>query len=552
MGRIRFTLLILCVAVAQGLLLYRLYYLQILNGEYYTERAQAQILVRESISPLRGTIYFTDKKGNLFPAATNKQFPYLFAVPKKIHDTAGVSAKLAAILRIPASEIEQKLSNKDSAYALIAKKLSAGVASEIDRLKIPGIFVDTRPERFYPFGQLGSHILGYVGPNPNDLGEGGHYGIEGLYDSVLRGVQAKFEEDGIVSPQDGKDLILTIDPNIQEVADRIISELVEKYKAKGGGAIVMEPSSGRILALVGIPQFDPNSYSESSVETFLNPMVQKIYEPGSVVKILTMAAGIDSGKITPDTSYVDKGSLVLDGRRISNFDLDTKGPYGLVDMRRVIENSINTGAVFVQQTIGRELFRNYLERFGLGEKTGVALPGELEGSLKNLNPNARNIAFATASYGHGISVTPLGLLRAVAVIANGGKLVRPLIFADEKPEEIRQVIKEDTAVQITKMMVSAVDKARVAKLSGYTLAGKTGTALVPDTIQGGYTDRVINTYVGFGPAINPRFIALLKLDEPEGAPVAALTVVPAFRELAQFILNYYNVPPDRLSIEEMR
>lgn len=259
-----------------------------------------------------------------------------------------------------------------------------------------------------------------------------------------------------------------------------------------------------------------------------------------------MAAGIDAGKITPETTYNDRGSVTLDGWTIKNYDLDKYGPYGKVTMTRVLERSINTGAVFAQREIGRELFTDYLHKFGFGEKTGIDLPAELGGDLRQLNPNARDIAFATASYGQGVAVTPLGLINAVSAIANGGVLMRPYLNAVLEPLVIRRVISEKAAREAAAMMVSAVDKAEVAVIKGYTLAGKTGTAFVPDFTHGGYTEKVINTYVGFGPTENPRFTALIKLNDPEGAPLAGLTVVPAFRDLAQFILNYYGVEPDRL------
>jgi len=291
------------------------------------------------------------------------------------------------------------------------------------------------------------------------------------------------------------------------------------------------------------PTFDPNRYSEAELGDFLNPVTQQIYEPGSVFKIITMAAGIDAGKIATSTTFNDTGVLILNGKKIQNWDHKA---YGRVTMTNVIEKSLNTGAAFAERTTGDKIFTDYVTKFGFGEPTGVDLPYELKGDLRRLNPSSPAIAFATASFGQGVAVTQMGLINAVAAIANDGELMRPYVNADLAPHSVRTVITKKTADAVTEMMVSAVDKADVASISGYSIAGKTGTAQVPDFVHGGYTDKVINTYVGFGPTSNPRFAILIKLNEPEGAPVAGLTVVPAFRDLAQFILNYFNIPPDRL------
>ena len=307
--------------------------------------------------------------------------------------------------------------------------------------------------------------------------------------------------------------------------------------------IVQDPKTGKILAMAGYPNFDPNVYSHSKVDYFLNPAVQAIYEPGSVFKIITMAAGLDSGKITPKTTYYDSGSLTLNGYTIKNWDLKA---HGTKTMTEVIEGSINTGAAFAESKIGHDLFYNYLIKFGFDDATGIDLPGEIRGNLDNLKHDSRDINFATASFGQGVAVTPLLLVNAVSAIANGGVLMKPYIAADADPKVIRRVISSEAARAIIEMMVSAVKKAGVAQVPNYTVAGKTGTAQVPDFKSKGYADEYIHTYVGFAPAWDPKFVILIKLDKPQGVSLAGLTVVPAFKELAQFILNYYNIPPDNL------
>jgi cell division protein FtsI/penicillin-binding protein 2 len=390
---------------------------------------------------------------------------------------------------------------------------------------------------------LAAHALGFVSQSDADSGESGRYGAEKFYDDLLTGKTGEAKEDKILSPETGADLALTIDPSIEREAERSLENLIKNYSASGGSVVVMEPQTGKILAMGSFPSFNPNAYADSDLSAFINPVTQKIYEPGSVFKVITMAAGIDAGKITPETIFEDTGKLIVSGRTIQNWDLKA---HGKVTMTQVIEQSINTGAAFAQKKVGDAVFREYLDRFGFGEKTGIDLPGEVKGDLRRLVPGAPAVAFATASFGQGVAVTPIEMINAIAAIANGGKLMRPYVNAAEAPRVLRQVISPETARQVTQMMVSAVDKAEVAKIKGYSIAGKTGTAQVPDFARGGYTDKVINTYIGFGPASNPKFIILIKLNEPAGAPLAGLTVVPAFRDLAQFLLNYYNIPPDRI------
>jgi len=343
-------------------------------------------------------------------------------------------------------------------------------------------------------------------------------------------------------PKSGQDVHLTIDYYVQAASEEILEKLVADYQAEGGMVIVMQPQKGDILAMSSLPNFDPNNYSEFKIKTFLNPAIQTIYEPGSIFKVITMAAGIDSGKIKPDTKFIDKGNVTINNRVIRNWDLKA---HGLVTMTNVMEESINTGMVFAVQKMGRDIFSNYLKRFRINQRTGIDFVGELIGNINNLTRN-REIYFATASFGQGVAVTPIGLLSSINTIANRGIMVMPRLSISQPIKEIGRVISESASRQVVEMMVSAVDKAGVSKISGYTVAGKTGTAQVPDLRVGGYTDDVINTFIGFAPAYNPQFIILMRLDKPAGAPLAGQTIVPAFRELTQFLLNYYNVAPDRI------
>ncbi len=543
----RFLFLVAVIAIGYSFLFFRLYNVQVSKGSYYLAKAELQYSASGLVSAKRGTIYFSDKDGNKLAVAVENDFPVIYAVPKMIDDAKETYNRLVELLPDISPSIEKKLADKASSYALLERKADQALVEKVSGENMKGIVIEPTPERFYPFGTLAAHVLGFVGPNSSDNGESGKYGLEKFYEDRLNGIPGKTENGKMIQPQNGQDLVLTIDQNIQKKADTILAGLIKTTKSKEGAFIVEEPATGKILAMGGYPSFDPNNYSDANVADFINPAVQKIYEPGSVVKLITMSAGIDTGKITPKTTYVDKGFVVINGRRIENHDFRTHGPYGLINMTTVIENSLNLGAIFAENKTGNEVFRNYMVKFGLQDKTGIDLPGEVAGSLRPLfTKYVPQVNYATASFGQGVAVTPLELINAIAAIANGGQMMRPYINAELGPKALARVISSSTAEQVTQMMVSAVDNAGVTSISGYSIAGKTGTANVPDPKNKGYFDKVVDTYVGFGPSKNPRFIALIKVDEPEGAPVAALTVVPAFRELAQFILNYYNVAPDRL------
>lgn len=520
-------------------LIFRIYSLQIKNGDYYAARAASQ----HRLEPRRGSIYFTDQYGNPIPAAITKPYPVIYAVPGKINDPIAAAESLSEILGISKEKLMTVLSKKSDPYELLLRKASDGQIKKIQELNISGIYIDAEDARFYPFGRLAAHLLGFVGPTAENFYPTGRYGLEFYYNDELNGEQGRLEEDRLIEPIPGKDIRLTVDSNIQTRAEEVLRNLAQKYGAEKGIVMVQEPKTGKILAMGAYPDFNPNSYAEYPIKNFLNPAIQALYEPGSVMKVITMSAGLDSGKLTPETAFYDSGSLTLDGRTIKNWD---QKAHGKVTMTEIIEQSINTGAAYAQKLIGKDLFYNYLVNFGFGAKTGVEFPGEVAGDLANLKSSSRDINFATASFGQGISVTPVQLLNAVSAIANRGLLMKPYFLESEAPTAVRRVLNEKSAKEITEMMVSAVRKATIAQIPKFDIAGKTGTAQIPDFKRGGYSEEFIHTFVGFAPAHNPKFTIFIRIDKPIGAPLAGLTVVPAFRELAEFILNYYNVPPDHI------
>jgi len=386
----------------------------------------------------------------------------------------------------------------------------------------------------------------------------GQYGIEKFYDNALRGEQGNILGDadgkGVpvalwellrVDAKEGEDVVLTIEPATQRAAEEELGRLKKRWSAASGGIIILDPKTGAIYALAAEPGFDPNEYQkEKNLGVFLNPFVEKIFELGSVFKPLTMAAAIDQGKVRPDTTYVDKGEVKIGDRIIKNFDGKAHGER---TMTQVLEESLNTGAVFAMQQIGGEKFKEYFYKFGLGEKLGIDLPGEIRGDLSNLE-SGREIEFATASFGQGIAVTPLELAMALSSLANGGKLMKPFITDGTAPQIIRESIKPETSETITKMLVDVVDTALIggkAKMPHMSVAAKTGTAQIPNAGSKGYSDQYLHSFFGYFPAYNPRFFIFIFLERPQGVKYASQSITDTFRSLVDFLINYYTIPPDR-------
>ncbi len=342
---IRVTLLIIALVAAYGFLAFHLSQVQLAKNSFYTARAASEQAALAGTTANRGAIYFTDKNGAALPAAVNQDFPIIYAVPSAIGDAQETANALAPLLGTPVAKLEAIFSRPNDSYEVLARKPDPSVAQAVTALAIPkGIVVDNEPDRFYPLGPVGSQVLGFVGPNGSGAGESGHYGVEQFYNDALDGTATSSASAGSGI---GTDITLTIDPNIQIRAEKILSDLITKTGATGGSVIVEDPRTGKILAMGGTPSFDPNNYASSSFSDFMNTNVESQYVPGSIFKVLTMAAVIDAGKITPDTTYDDTGSVTVSKSRLTNYDLKTHGAWGPgTTMTNVIEHSINTGAVF--------------------------------------------------------------------------------------------------------------------------------------------------------------------------------------------------------------
>jgi len=563
----RTSLILIIIFVIGAAIIGRLFFLQVLERKLYEAQAFGQQTDFTNITGSRGQIFcmtsqdtkgvggYSESFGDLKSFAINKDSWTLSANTGDIPDKQLFAKILGQNINQTEDEILSEI-NSQSPYVVIKKGLSSSELDKIKFLNLKGLLWKNVPERFYPQIEMASQVLGFVG------GQGsGQYGVEGYYDDILAG-KSGIQQDksglgsvfsnGTQISLNGSDVYLTIDYNIQFQAEQLLLQEQKKDGIDSGQIIVMKPDTGKILALASFPNFDPNQYSkEKDLDIFQNSAVQKLFEPGSIMKPFTMAAALNEGKITPDTTYVDKGVLVFGKYQIHNF---ANEKYGEQTMIQVLESSINTGAVFAEQQIPHQVFFDYLDKFGFFEKTGVDLQGEVYSRNDSLK-NGHDIEYATASFGQGIELTPIQIARGFSAIANGGKLVKPYIVekivngSDEtytKPEISEPIVSQQTISQLNSMLINVVDKGfhSVAKIPGYYLAGKTGTAQVPLQNGKGYeTDKTIQSFVGYGPAFNIQFLILVKLDNPK-VPKSSLSAVPIFKQLAQYIINYWHIPPD--------
>ncbi len=550
--------------IAFSALIIRLFILQIVQHEDYSRLASRQYKPEGITGPERGAIFAKDREGNKIPLAFNKTYKTAVISPINIREPEKVVEVLSSNLGIDEKIIREKMAKIGDPYEVVARRVDVTSAERVAVLNLAGVFFEEERRRVYPHGTLAAHLLGFASKEEED--EAGRYGLERFYNPDLAGERGIFEgvRDAtgfwlalgrrIMHPsRDGSELYLTLDYNIQLKSEEILEGVKKKWGAPSAAILVMEPATGRILALASRPAFDPNKFSEETdYSVFLNPLVEAIYELGSVMKPVVMAGGLEEKLITPQSTYEDPGEIKIGGYTIKNFD---GRAYKIQTMTQVLEKSLNTGAVYVSRLLGKDRHLEYIQKFGLGDKTGIDFPGESAGNISNLGAR-RDIDFATASFGQGIAVTPIQMAMAMGAIANDGKLMKPHVVEKiiddsgneikKDPETVRQVISQEAAEELTKMLVSAVRSGfeNRAGVKGYFVAGKTGTAQIPRSDGPGYSDRVIHTFAGYAPAFDPKFLIYLQLNEPRGNRFAANTLTPAFHDLAEYILNYYEVPPD--------
>lgn len=526
-------------------------------------RAEANTSSVRRLPAERGLIYDRDGQALAFNA-----IEYGIGVsPSLVADPAQLAAQLALILDRDEFDIYQRIIS-DQPWALIARPVTAEIGDEIARLKDEenqiAITIEPLSQRFYPQGMLAAPVIGFVIPDSNNNTRGA-IGVEGYYNAQLAGRFLDQEVSNIPFdlPVDeegntrGKDIVLTLDRDLQFWAETELQLALAGSGANRGTIIVMNPTNGDILAMASLPTFDPNDFANvENPDLLRNPAISETYEPGSVFKVLTVAAGLDTGLITPGWTYNDQGSLEIGGRTIQNAD---RNAYGVVDATQLLVQSLNVGAATVGLEMGPDAFYSMMRRFGIGELTRVDLLGEESGTLKQPGDQDWSVSdLGTNTFGQGVSVTPLQMLTAVSAIANDGLMMQPRILkqvvdgdeaTDAQPSALGRVITEETANLVTEMMVRVVedpDGAPLAALPGYSIAGKTGTAQIPSPV--GYetgANSTIVTFVGFMPADDPQVAVLIKLDRPDGywgSRVAA----PVFRRMAERLVILLGIPTDEV------
>lgn len=549
------------------LLVVRLYVLQVVRGEAY--RAQGENQYVHTVRDLykRGSVYFTTKDNEKVSAATVRGGYVLAMDPTKIDDAEKTYQELSVVLPTINKELFlERAAKKDKTYQEIDKEVEQEVGEKIDALNLKGVKLYRTQWRYYPGKSLSARTIGFIGYNENDLV--GKYGLERYYDETLMRDNEHlsvnffaeiFSNLGelLFDASDAKegDIVTTIEPTVARMLDKVLEDAQKQWHSNITGGIIINPKNGEILALNVVPSFDLNDRTGIDIDSFRNPLVENVYEMGSIIKPITMAAGIDAGVVAPSSTYYDPGCIQLSDYTICNYD--GKGR-GTVPMQEILSQSLNTGVAHIASLLGKDRFRKYFTNIKLGSETGIDLPSEGHGLVKNLE-SPRELEYANASFGQGIALTPIATIRALSTLANGGVLVTPHLVKkientngeerDVSYPDGDRVFKKETTEEVTRMLVKVVDtalKGGKAKNPYYTVAAKTGTAQIADPVNGGYyEDRYLHSFFGYFPAYDPKFLIFLYTVEPKGVEYASETLTDPFMDLVQFLINYYALQPDR-------
>ncbi len=566
--RLRVKVIFAGIIIVAAILVLTLYSRQIMNGKAYAEKADKQYSKPSASLFNRGSIYFQSKDNTRIAAATIERGFLVFANPKLITDAEQTYEAVSQFMKIDHSFFMREVSEPDDTYAELSHRLDNAMAQSINGLKLTGIGISPESWRSYSGGSLAAHALGLVGQNASSTNVEGRYGLERYYEDVLgrsniatdlsifaelfSSVKDTILGEGMKSG----DIVTTIEPTIQGYLEKILNDTYAEWHPDETGGIIINPQNGEIIALALLPTFDPNNTREvKDPKIFSNSLVEHIYEMGSIVKPLTMAMGFDSGNFTPLSTYDDRGTMVLNNKTIGNYDRKARGVIG---MQQILNQSLNIGAATIALKVGSTTMSEYFTKYGLGEKTGIDLPNEATGMIKNLT-SGREIDVATAAYGQGISVSPIEIVRSLSILANGGYLIQPHLVKeidniDGSVDKIMlekegPILKKQTVTDVTKMLVEVVDTALKSggiKMPRYTVAAKTGTAQIADRENGGYySDRYLHSFFGYFPAYNPKFLVFMYQLYPKGAQYASETLTNPFNNITKYLINYYNIPPDR-------
>jgi stage V sporulation protein D (sporulation-specific penicillin-binding protein) len=574
-NKMRLGVFIVFIFFLLGGIIARAAQLQIVKYADYKAKAEDQHIRESKLIGKRGNIYFQDLKlGQNFPVAINRKM-YDIAIDAKQIEASSEENKIRVrdfinqnFPDIDKNKLEEEIKKTNKQWYLIAKDIPEKTIKPIQDNNIKGFVLDEKLTRFYPEKTLGAQVLGFVSRDSFK----GQYGVEQYYNDELQGENGfeKGERDGkgtwLASTSrekkdavDGSNIILTIDHTLQYKLEEVLGQLATEYKTKVALGAIMNPKTGDIYAMASNPTFDNNEYGKvADINIFQNPLISSLYEQGSIFKPITVGIGLDKGVISPSTTYEDKGSESINNFTVYNW---SKKTYGTQTMQYALENSLNLGMIFIERTLGREDFvAGIKDKFQIGNKTNIDLPGEVANNISNLTKSerdARDINYANASFGQGISMTPIRLLSAFNSIINEGNIVKPRIVKSiQKPNgdiqtfdpEIQgQSMSKEKAQELSRMLVDVVEKGsgKKAAVPGYSIGGKTGTGQIAAIEGGGYGGDTYQSFIEFATLDNPKYTLLISLDSPQGAQFSDVSVVPKMKELNEFLLNYFEIKPDK-------
>jgi len=539
---------------------------QIVYGDEFRVRAERQY-VSALVAPFdRGSIFYTRKDNSLISAATLESGFTLAINPREIGDPNIAYAKLSEFVDITEDAFLYRANKIDDPYEEILQEVPGEIGKAIAAEDIPGVILVRDRWRYYPGEERAAHAIGFTAYDEDKLV--GRYGLERYYEDVLnrdsKSLYVNFFAEvfanlgSIIFDRDSTregHLVTTLEPTVQGQLEDVITGLHDEWNSKETAGIIINPKTGAIYAMAAYPTFDPNKFEEANTSYYQNPLVARVYEFGSIFKPITVTAGIDSGAIVEETTYNDRGKLTIDGATISNFDGKGRGE---VPIQEILSQSLNTGVAFIVQEMGTDRFKTYLKNLHVGEETGVDLPNEVRGLTSNLD-SPRELEFVTASFGQGIALTPVGMVRALSAVANGGVLIQPHVGKEIRhPSGLitklgwgldERVFKKESSEVVSRMLTQVVDEALLGgtvAIPSMSVAAKTGTAQIASPDGGYYDDRYLHSFFGYFPAYDPEYLIFLYTVEPKEVRYASQTLTRPFIDLVSFLTNYYDIEPDRI------
>ncbi len=561
-SKLRYGIINILIVFAISALMLRLIYLQVFKHNFYAIKSKKQVEKILKIPPTRGTVYDRHNR----PLALTHLAYSVNANPSEVTNNMRTATILSEVLGIDKDKILKKLA-KENQFAWIERKISEDNYLKLKEYDLIGIYFFKDEIRVYPNGILASDIIGFTGIDNQGLS-----GLEYKYDHILKGQEGKLIFHGdprrnrlitspvrvLTQPEDGQSIITTLDTTIQFFTEKYLCEGAEKARAESAQAIVMDPSTGDILAMADYPKFNANDWNNSSIKVRKNSCISDVFEPGSIFKVFTMAAAIEENLVTSRTVFVVPESITLYNKTIKEAHGRGPGESPRKTVSEILEHSLNVGTTMIATRMGKAQLYKHLHALGFGSLTGIELPGESRGLFRETKYWS-GLDIATISFGQGIGITPIQMVTATSIIANGGHHIKPRIVQytiskDGKtlkgvPQSSKgRLFKESTMKQVRQMMISTVDKGTgvSAQIKGFNVGGKTGTAQKAKENGIGYEHgKYIASFVGFFPDPNPKAVILVTVNAPQGVYYGSQVAAPIFRQIAEELVRHWNIDPTR-------